>query len=317
MRRKKDSRLRPSFRSSDATCLRRSKEFRARTEACKRRIAPDTERKLIQGNDADFRMLTDKITRDRGFRCASYKDKCLRRRIAVRMRAKGTTSPDEYAGILDHDPREYDRLIRSLTVNVTKFFRNWDTYSVIEKKVIPALWERQEDELRLWSAGCASGEEPYSLGILMHKHADETKTTSRLETVSILGTDIDADCLGEAERGCYAESALGDTPATLRKRYFPEVAGLHTMLPDVRRLVSFECNDLLSYRPPVEDVHLLLCRNVIIYFEREAQDALFREFHRLLAPEGFLVLGKVESLLGEARGLFAPVNARERIFRKV
>ena len=107
---------------------------------------------MVYGDDAGFRMLTEKITRDRGFRCSSYKDKCLRRRVAVRMRAKQTTSHAEYASILDHDPREYDRLIRSLTVNVTKFFRNWDTYSVIEKKVIPALWERSDEELRVWSA---------------------------------------------------------------------------------------------------------------------------------------------------------------------
>ncbi|PYO09534.1 MAG: hypothetical protein DMD30_05650 [Gemmatimonadetes bacterium] len=133
----------------------------------------------------------------------------------------------------------------------------------------------------------------------------------------MVGTDIDGDRLGEAERAFYAESALGDTPAALRERYFPQVAGLHTMLPEVKRLVSFECNDLLGHQPPLEDVHLLLCRNVIIYFEREAQDALFAEFHRVLAPGGFLVLGKVETLLGEARGLFAPVNARERIFQKV
>src|SRR5438552_264282 len=271
---------------------------------------------MVYGDDAGFRMLTEKITRDRGFRCSSYKDKCLRRRVAVRMRAKQTTSHAEYASILDHDPREYDRLIRSLTVNVTKFFRNWDTYSVIEKKVIPALWERSDEELRVWSAGCASGEEPYSLGILMHKHAKETRSTSHLDSVSILGTDIDGECLGEAQRAFYAESALGDTPASLRTEYFPEMAGLHTMLPEVRRLVTFECNDLLSYQAQTQNVHLLVCRNVIIYFEREAQDALFAEFHRLLAPGGFLVLGKVESLLGDARSLFTPVNARERVFQK-
>ena len=89
------------------------------------------------------------------------------------------------------------------------------------------------------------------------------------------------------------------------------------MLPEVKRLVRFECSDLLSYEPPVADVHLILCRNVIIYFEREAQDALFAAFNRVLAPGGFLVLGKVETLLGDARALFSPVNARERIFRKI
>ena len=271
---------------------------------------------MIIGNDAGFRMLTEKITRDRGFRCASYKDKCLRRRIAVRMRAKNTSSTIEYASILDTDPREYDRLLRSLTVNVTKFFRNWETYSAIEKQVIPALWQRGEQELRVWSAGCASGEEPYSVGILMHKFAAESRTTAALNTLSILGTDIDAESLGAAERALYSDSALGDTPAALRQEYFPQVAGLYTMLPEVRRLVKFERNDLLTYQAPADNVHLLLCRNVIIYFERDAQDRLFVEFHRLLAPGGFFVLGKVETLLGDARALFTPVNSRERIFRK-
>jgi chemotaxis protein methyltransferase CheR len=233
------------------------------------------------------------------------------------MRAKHTTTAGEYATALDSDPREYDRLIRSLTVNVTKFFRNWDTYSMIEGKIIPALWERGERETRVWSAGCSSGEEPYSIGILMHKLATERKERARLETIKIVGTDIDTECLADAERAFYADSALGDTPAALRAHYFPEVAGLRTMLPEVRQLVSFECSDLLAYEPRSEDTHLILCRNVIIYFEREAQDKLFSAFHRSLAPGGFLVLGKVESLLGDARALFSPVNARERIFRKI
>jgi chemotaxis protein methyltransferase CheR len=268
-------------------------------------------------DDAGFQALMDKVTRDRGFRCSAYKNKCLRRRFAVRMRAKGTASHTEYARILDADPREYDRLVRSLTINVTKFFRNWDTFSAIEQKVIPALWDRGERELRVWSAGCSSGEEAYSLAILIERYAAERNQLSRLASVSIVGTDIDHESLGQAERAFYSDSALVETPADLRERYFPVVAGMYTMLPEVRGLVTFENRDLLASAPPFENVHLLVCRNVIIYFEREAQDALFAEFHRLLAPGGFLVLGKVETLLGGARGLFSPVNARERIFRKI
>jgi chemotaxis protein methyltransferase CheR len=267
--------------------------------------------------DADFRALMDKITRDRGFRCSSYKDKCLRRRVAVRMRAKAALTYGDYAGVLDTDPQEYERLQRVLTINVTKFFRNWDTYSVLEQRVIPQLWERSDSHLRVWSAGCASGEEPYSIGILLHRHALATGSTGRLDGVSIVGTDIDSESLGAAERGMYGESALGDTPASLREEYFPRVASQRTMLPDVKRLVSFERSDLLDTPSPFGSVHLLLCRNVIIYFERDAQEALFREFHRVLAPGGFLVLGKVETLLGSARPLFSPVNARERVFRKL
>jgi chemotaxis methyl-accepting protein methylase len=131
---------------------------------------------VIKTDDAGFRRLMEKITRDSGFRCASYKDKCLRRRIAVRMRAKGAGTAHEYAGVLDSDPREYERLLRSLTVNVTKFFRNPETYAAIEKRVIPELWETAADSVRVWSAGCASGEEPYSVAILFHKHAQETNS---------------------------------------------------------------------------------------------------------------------------------------------
>ncbi|HEY6090063.1 MAG TPA: protein-glutamate O-methyltransferase CheR [Gemmatimonadaceae bacterium] len=272
---------------------------------------------VIEDEDAEFRALMDKITRDRGFLCSSYKDKCLRRRIAVRMRAKGTVSHTEYADILDAEPTEYDRLMRSLTINVTRFFRNWETYASIEQKVIPALWERGERELRVWSAGCASGEEPYSLAILLHKHAAETESLSRLDSINIIGTDIDTHSLDEAERGFYTESALGDTPVRLRQRYFPDAAGRFTMLPEVKQLVKFEHSDVLQSKPPLEDVHLVVCRNVVIYFERAAQDALFAAFHRALAPGGFLVLGKVETLLGDARKMFSPVNARERIFRKI
>jgi chemotaxis methyl-accepting protein methylase len=233
------------------------------------------------------------------------------------MRARGALSYAAYAGILDEDEKEYDRLVRALTVNVTKFFRNWDTYAVLEERVIPQLWERTDPGLKIWSAGCASGEEAYSLGILVHQHAASTGTDAKLESVSIVGTDIDADCLGEAERATYTDAALGDTPASLRQQYFPQVGGHRTMVPEVKRLVSFEHHDLLEMPLPFEDVHLLVCRNVIIYFEREAQDALFREFHRVIAPGGFLVLGKVETLLGDSRPLFSPVNARERVFRKI
>ena len=271
---------------------------------------------MIQGDDAEFRALMDKITRDSGFQCSSYKDKCLRRRIAVRIRARGASGCAEYSGMLDKDPREYERLMRSLTVNVTKFFRNWETYSAIEQRVLPPLLERDEREIRVWSAGCASGEEPYSIGILMHKQSAANGGRS-LESVSIVGTDIDTDCLREAERAVYTESALGDAPADLRERYFPRIAGLRTMLPEVRQLVTFEVRDVLHFQPPFEDAHLIMCRNVIIYLERAAQDALFAHFHQTLAPGGFLVLGKVETLLGDARELFSPVNARERIFRKI
>jgi len=271
-----------------------------------------------QADDA-FGLLLERIRERSGIDFSAYKSATIARRLAGRMSATDSGSIEEYAALTERDSAEYDRLVGSLLIKVTEFFRDPKLWDHLRDQVLPGLIDearREGRELRGWSAGCSSGEEPYSIGILMHKHAAERRESARLETVKILGTDIDADCIGEAERAFYADTALGETPPALRQQYFPQIAGLHGMLPEVRRLASFECNDLLAYEPPLQDVHLILCRNVIIYFEREAQDALFSAFHRTLAPGGFLVLGKVETLLGDARALFTPVNARERIFRK-
>ncbi len=270
----------------------------------------------MQSDDAGFRALMDKIARERGFRCSSYKDQCLRRRIAVRIRARGASGCEEYSGILDSEPREYERLMHSLTVNVTKFFRNWDTYAAISSKVIPALMDEAGPAPQVWSAGCATGEEPYSVAMLMHQYAAASGSRTRFNSASIIGTDIDRVCLDHAERAIYQESALSETPPDIRRKYFRDEGGFVALQQEVRRPVTFEYSDLLGFCAPVEKAHLILCRNVVIYFQRAAQDALIAHFHETLVPGGFLVLGKVETLLGDARRLFTPVHARERIFRK-
>ncbi len=264
--------------------------------------------------DDGFASLIAKIARERGFECASYKEKCLRRRIAVRMRARGIHGYADYARLLDGDPREYDRLLDALTINVTKFFRNWETFAAIERQVVPALFARDEPRLRVWSAGCASGEEPYSLAILFHRWA--IANGKRAERVTVLGTDIDRASLAAAECGEYAESAFADTPLELRQLYFGALPPF-SVRPEIRSLVRFLSHDLLRHPAPARGLHLITCRNVIIYFDRDTQEELFTRFHEALQPGGFLVLGKVETLFGPARAKFAPVEARERIFRRL
>jgi chemotaxis protein methyltransferase CheR len=264
-----------------------------------------------------FELLTSKITRERGFGCASYKEKCLRRRIAVRMRARGVHTYEEYARLLDRDAPEYERLLDALTINVTKLFRNWETYDAIARVVVPTVWRFPEHRLRVWSAGCSSGEEPYSLATLFHRHAVDAGQAPQAATrVDVLGSDIDPASLAAAARGRYEAPAFADTPRELRDRYF--TAGYPASpLPAIRNLVRFERRDLLAESPPSGGLHLVTCRNVIIYFDRQSQEALFERFHDALVPGGFLVLGKVETLLGRARTMFAPVDARERIFRRL
>ena len=266
-------------------------------------------------SDAAFTALTVKIAADRGFGCASYKDKCLRRRIAVRMRARGVHDYAEYARVLDSDQAEYDRLLDALTINVTKLFRNWETYTVLRERVVPALAALPDPVINVWSAGCSSGEEPYSLAALFHEHGERTNTSSLIERrVRVLGSDIDARSLEAAERGTFEESDFSETPRDLRQRYFAPDAPF-TIVPEVRRMVRFERRDLLAEAPPAGPLHLICCRNVLIYFDRETQERLFQKFRDALAPTGFLVLGKVETLLGAARTRFAAVDGRERIFR--
>ena len=263
-----------------------------------------------------YASLLERIARERGFACDRYKDRCLHRRIAARMRVRGVHGYDDYQRILDGDAEELDRLVDALTINVTKLFRNWDAWSVIADEVIPALWDRPDDEIRAWSAGSSSGEEAYSMAALFHRHAEQRGELDRLDRVRILGTDIDRASLVAAERGTFGETAFADTPAALRARYFGAGAPA-SVAPELRRLVRFGRHDLLREAAPAGPWHLIVCRNVLIYFDRDSQEVLLDGFAGALAPGGVLFLGKVETLLGPVRSRFTAVDQRERIFRRL
>jgi chemotaxis methyl-accepting protein methylase len=266
--------------------------------------------------DDGYDMLAEKITGVTLFQCSSYKDRCIRRRIAVRMRARGAGSFSEYASVLDGDRQEYDRLLDVLTVNVTKFFRNPTTYAALTARIVPRLWDLHR-EICVWSAGTASGEEAYSLASLFYDHACERGALDRLGDVRITGSDIDRASLLTAARARYDVAAFTDTRPDVMERLFPRVVGdTRTVLAAVRALVRFERRDILRELPPVDSYDLIACRNMIIYLSREAQEELLCSFHRVLRPGGFLVLGRVETLLGEPRRLFACLDARERIYQK-
>ncbi len=269
----------------------------------------------VEPVDDGFQALLDKISRDRGFRCASYKPTCLRRRVGVRMRARGLHRYADYAGLLDQDAAEYELLLDVLTINVTKLFRNREAYEAIARDVVPALWDSPRPRLRVWSAGCASGEEPYSLATLFYRHAEERRALGDLERVDVLATDIDRRSLADAERGTFEEADFSETPPEWRAQYFSAEPPF-AVRPEIRRLVRFREHDMLR-EPSVRPVNdLIVCRNAIIYFDRASQERLFEAFHAALSPGGFLVLGKVEMLFGSARDLFEPVNGRERIYRR-
>ncbi|HEY0152259.1 MAG TPA: protein-glutamate O-methyltransferase CheR [Longimicrobium sp.] len=267
----------------------------------------------LEGDDEELELLKRKIERDRGFNCQFYKDKCLRRRIAVRMRARGERTFAEYGSLLDRDPGEYDLLLDTLTINVTKFFRNMETWTAVEQQVAPHLFAGH-GPVRVWSAGSASGEEAYTVSILLREWAERNGRTADLARLRITGTDIDRRSLEAAERGVYPDLSLVETPEEVRRRWF-SAGPPYRIDAAAKQGVRFVHRDLIS-GPPEAEQSLIFCRNVVIYFDREIQERLFKRFHDALVPGGFLVMGKVETLIGEARTLFRSVNNRERIFQR-
>ena len=261
-----------------------------------------------------FQALTQKISRARGVACGSYKDRCLRRRIAVRMRARGVHTYDDYSRVLDTDPHEYDLLLDALTINVTKCFRNLETWQALAPR-LAALWAERHGHVRAWSAGCASGEEPYTLAIALAEAARQLGQESLLEHACVDATDIDRASLERTRAAEFPEAAFSEMPPALTRRYFTAEPARRPV-PALQRLVRVEKHDLTTEPPPAAPYDLIVCRNVVIYFDRPMQERLFATFTEALAPGGLLVLGKVETLFGPARDRLVLEEPRERIFRK-
>jgi chemotaxis protein methyltransferase CheR len=265
--------------------------------------------------DAAFAALTRKISREAGLSLDAYKDKCLRRRIAVRMRACGVHGYAEYQTVLDTNPAEYERLKDAITINVTRFYRNADTWNLL-RTLLHEVCADERVEVRAWSAGCSSGEEAYTLAMLFADHLDRQGKPERLGRVTVDATDVDRQCLERAQEARYSREALAEVPPDLVPRYFENVGNECRVVERVRRRVVVRAQDLSSDPPPRRNYHLILCRNVVIYFGRPTQERVFTAFADALAPGGLLVLGKVETLFGPARDRLTLLDPRERVYRR-
>jgi chemotaxis protein methyltransferase CheR len=270
----------------------------------------------VTADDAAFAALARQIAQTSGFTVEAYKDKCIRRRIAVRMRACGVHTYDDYRVLLSRSPAEYERLRDALTINVTRFYRNAETWNLLRRVVLPALFDHPRVELRVWSAGCASGEEPYTLAVLAADVLDRAARGGELTRLTIDATDIDRASLDRARAAQYRREGLSEMPADLVGGYFEDVGELQRVSDRVRRRVQVRQHDLSREAPLRTDYDLILCRNVVIYFDRPMQERLFQAFADALVPGGFLVLGKVETLFGAARDRLALVDPRERVYRR-
>lgn len=266
-----------------------------------------------------FSLLKRRIFLDRGLDCKQYKENYLKRRFAVRMRATGARDYLEYLRILRNDPNEYTRLLDELTINVTQFFRDEDVYLKLRDEVIPEVLREKEKissrSIRIWSAGCSSGEEAYSAAILVDYNLKEEMQNWN---VRIVASDIDEISLKLAREGTY--EAVGILKGMDPKRYFEVVqtdeGRRYRVKEFIRQRVKVERINLID-KHEKRHFDIVLCRNVLIYFSREVQSRLIHSLALGMRKGGFLVLGKSETLGRDVEVLFKPVFPRERIYRLV
>ena len=246
-----------------------------------------------------------------------YKDPYIGRRIQVRMRATQAVTTEEYLDIAEKNPIEYKKLVSVLTINVTRFFRNRETFNKINDLVIPSIIRNQNERggrrINVLSVGCSSGEEPYSIAILF---LDYLMKTGQSRDLRVLGTDIDKRALFSALKGIYDPEKVENVPKDILKRYFVVTKKGYQIAPEVRSKVIFIKKDVFSYKM-YNRFDLILARNILIYFVRSYQEKIIESFHRQLVRGGFLVLGRAESLVGCTRQLFEPISVADRIYRKI
>jgi chemotaxis protein methyltransferase CheR len=269
----------------------------------------------VYEDDEEFAELKTLIKRKIGFNCEDYKQAHLKRRLAVRLRANHSRSYKEYAGVLLTNESESQRLKETLTVNVTELFRNPETYESVSKNVLPELFKSKgiNKTIRVWSAGCSNGEEPYSIAIMLREFLG---ISIKRYDISILGTDIDEDSLRKAEKGVYHLKQLEKIGKERIERFFIQNEDyMYGVIDEIQNLVKFRYHDMIS-GPRLFGFDIIFCRNVTIYFEQVLQEKLYLNFYNALNDGGYFVMGKTETLVGPAEELFYPVDIKERIYQK-
>ncbi|MHB8120648.1 MAG: CheR family methyltransferase [Desulfuromonadaceae bacterium] len=252
----------------------------------------------------------------RNFSISIYKDKCMKRRIAIRMRSCRCLDAAAYCNLLRQSEQELDLLKKNLTIHVSQFFRNPSMFDKLHSTVLPYLFQStfaHREPLRFYSIGCAGGEEAYSVGITLRQFfTNELQHTSP----EIHAYDIDADILQAARQAEYNEDRLKDVTAPIMERYFVPRGARMQLSADIRGMVAFHQQNIMDVAS-FEPCHLALCRNTLIYFTRPEQEKILRGIAHILPAGGIMILGKSETLVGDVRRLFATICPVERIYRRL
>ncbi len=264
--------------------------------------------------DQAFETLLEYLNRSRGFDFTGYKRASLQRRVQKQMQTVGIETFSDYQDYLEVHPEEFAQLFNTVLINVTAFFRDTPAWDYLQEEIIPRLLEAKprKEPIRIWSAGCASGQEPCSLAIALAEKLGMAEFRAR---VKIYGTDLDEEALSQARAASYTLREVQSIPPALLEKYFQSESGRYVLDKDLRRALIFGRHDLLQ-DAPISHIDLLVCRNTLMYFHSEVQAQILARFHFAISDGGCLFLGKAEMLFFHAN-LFLPLDLKRRVFVKV
>lgn len=270
-----------------------------------------TDHEVASDGDADFERLLEFLKESRAFDFTGYKRPSLIRRIKHRMQEVSVSTVDDYLDLVQLQPDEFTSLFNTILINVTGFFRDADAWDYLRDEVLPNLLADLDGApIRVWSAGCAAGQEAYSVAMLLHDSLGEEFR----DRVKIYATDLDEDALDYARQASYTERELRGLPQPYRDRYFEQVGSRWQLSADLRRSVIFGRNDV-KHDAPISRVDILLCRNTLMYFNAETQSRVVSRLGFALRSQGVLFLGKAEMLLNHT-STFEPIDLKRRFFAK-
>ncbi len=219
----------------------------------------------------------------------SYKEKQMKRRIDTLISKNGITGYDKYVQALRADKKLFEEFVNYITINVSEFYRNPDQWKLLDQTVIPELISKFGKNLKIWSAACSTGDEPYSLVMALSRHIP-------LNQIKIYATDLDKQVIAKAKIGLYGEKSIAAVPDDLKKKYFTQVGPSYKIADEIKARVEFKEHNLLKDAYPT-DYHMIVCRNVLIYFTEEAKDEVFRKYYKSLSSGGILFIGSTEQIM--------------------
>ncbi len=277
-------------------------------------VKPTDDAAETEISDPEFESLLDYLKRGRGFDFTGYKRASLRRRTDKRLQALGLAGYSSYTDYLEVHPDEFVLLFNTVLINVTTFFRDAPVWDYLSEEIIPRILAAkfEEEPIRLWSAGCASGQEPYSLAMAL---AEKIGVEAVRDRVKIYATDVDEEALAQARAASYSARDVQSVPPALLAKYFDREEDRYVFSKELRRSLIFGRHDLLQ-DAPISRIDLLVCRNTVMYFNAEVQTGILSRFHFAIRDGGFLFLGKAEMIFSHT-SLFLPLDLRRRVFVKI